>query len=126
MIDGDLDITDNTNLVAKLYMRKQSTYTENSNKAHGNGIIDPENFSPYPKNSTIIPLVSDTSDQASDQADEDIKRLLQYCKIPRSREEMQQFMGLSHRGYLLQYNGSILILKGVYYCEMERSYKRLS
>lgn len=75
---------------------------------------------------TIIPLVSATSDQASDQADEDIKRLLQYCKIPRSREEMQQFMGLSHRGYLLQYNGSILILKGVYYCEMERSYKRLS
>ena len=27
--DGDLDITDNTNLVARLYMRKQSTYTEN-------------------------------------------------------------------------------------------------
>ena len=34
-------------------MRKQSTYTENSNKPHGNGIIDPENFSPYPKNPTI-------------------------------------------------------------------------
>ena len=27
--DGDIDITDNTNLVASLYMRKQSTYTEN-------------------------------------------------------------------------------------------------
>lgn len=27
--DGDIDITDNTNLVSGLYMRKQSTYTEN-------------------------------------------------------------------------------------------------
>lgn len=27
--DGDLDITDNTNLVSGLYLRKQSGYTEN-------------------------------------------------------------------------------------------------
>ena len=26
---------------------------ENANKTHGNGIIDPENFSPFPKNPTI-------------------------------------------------------------------------
>ncbi|WP_242620476.1 helix-turn-helix domain-containing protein [Senegalia massiliensis] len=28
--DGDIDITDNTNLVSMLYMRKQGTYTENT------------------------------------------------------------------------------------------------
>lgn len=28
------------------------------------------------------------SDQVTDQADEDIKRLLEFCKTPRSREEM--------------------------------------
>jgi len=27
--DGDIDITDNTNLVLGMYMRKQGTYTEN-------------------------------------------------------------------------------------------------
>lgn len=44
---------------------------------------------------TIIPLVLNTSDQA----DEYIKGLLEFCKTPRSREEMQQFMKLNHRGY---------------------------
>ncbi len=28
-------------------------FAENSNKPHGNGIIDPNNFSPFPKNPTI-------------------------------------------------------------------------
>lgn len=27
--------------------------TENANKPHGSGLIDPNNFSPYPKNPTI-------------------------------------------------------------------------
>ena len=27
--DGDIDITDNTNLVSSIYIRKQGTYTEN-------------------------------------------------------------------------------------------------
>ncbi len=38
---------------AKLVIEKDRVYIENSNKPHGNGIIDPENFSPYPKNPTI-------------------------------------------------------------------------
>ena len=37
--------------------------------------------------------------QATDQADEDIKRLLEFCKTPRTREEMQHFMNLSNRGH---------------------------
>ncbi|MCD5414174.1 MAG: AAA family ATPase [Clostridiales bacterium] len=113
-------------------------YIENSNKPHGNGIIDPENFSPYPKNpmivkffkeigwvdelgsgvrniykynkiysgadpefiegdvfKTIIPLtVQDTN-----QDNEGIKGLLEFCSTPRTREEMQQFMGLNNRGH---------------------------
>jgi len=43
---------------------------------------------------TIIPLTS----KATDQATEDIKRLLEFCRTPRSREEMQNFMKLNHRG----------------------------
>ncbi|TAH59519.1 MAG: AAA family ATPase, partial [Gottschalkiaceae bacterium] len=38
---------------AKLIIEKDRVYIENSNKTHRNGIIDPENFSPYPKNPTI-------------------------------------------------------------------------
>ena len=38
---------------AKLVIGKESIYTENGNKSHGHGIIDPNNFSPFPKNPTI-------------------------------------------------------------------------
>ena len=41
---------------AKLIIEKDKVFTENSNKPHGNGIIDPENFSPFPKNPTIAKL----------------------------------------------------------------------
>lgn len=44
---------------------------------------------------TIIPLTN----QVTNQADEDIIMLLEYCKTPRSREEMQVFMKLNNRGY---------------------------
>lgn len=127
---------------AKLVIEEDKVFTENSNKPHGNGIIDPENFSPYPKNPTIarffkeigwvdelgsgvrniykynkiypgsepifieedvfkiiIPLTNQATDQATDQVDKEIERLLEFCKIPRSREEMQKFMNLKSRGY---------------------------
>jgi ATP-dependent DNA helicase RecG len=38
---------------AKLIIGKDKIYTENSNKPHGHGLIDPNNFSPYPKNPII-------------------------------------------------------------------------
>ena len=38
---------------AKLVIENDRVFTENSNKPHGNGIIDPEHFSPFPKNPTI-------------------------------------------------------------------------
>ncbi|OIO37747.1 MAG: AAA family ATPase [Candidatus Omnitrophica bacterium CG1_02_49_16] len=38
---------------AKLVIEKDRIYTENSNKPHGHGLIDPSNFSPFPKNPVI-------------------------------------------------------------------------
>ena len=38
---------------AKLVIESDKVYTENSNKPHKNGIIDPKDFSPFPKNPTI-------------------------------------------------------------------------
>ena len=37
--------------------------------------------------------------QATNQADEKIKDLLEFCKVPRSRNEIQEFMNLSDRGH---------------------------
>ena len=136
---------------AKVIIEKDRVFAENSNKPHGNGTIDPNNFSPFPKNPTIakffkeigwveelgsgvrniykynkiysgaeptfiegdvfktvVPLVSqDTeqankateqvTEQATEHADEEINRLLEFCKVPRSRSEMQDFLKLKHR-----------------------------
>ena len=134
---------------AKLVVEKDRVYIENGNKPHGNGMIDPEDFSPYPKNpkiakffneigwvdelgsgvrniykynkiysgadpefiegdvfKTIITLtVQDTNQdtvQDTNQDNEDIKGLLEFCRTPRTREEMQQFMGLNNRGHFRQ------------------------
>lgn len=46
---------------------------------------------------TIIPLTSQVTMQATMQADEEVKDLLEYCEIPRSRSEMQEFMKFSDR-----------------------------
>jgi len=143
---------------AKMVIERERVYIENGNKPHGNGIIDPEDFSPYPKNpkiakffkeigwvdelgsgvrniykynkiysgadpefiegdvfKTIIPLTEQATTQATNQDtnqatnqatnqdtslnDEKIKSLLEFCKVPRTREEMQKFMKFNNRGY---------------------------
>lgn len=129
---------------AKMIIEKDRVYIENGNKPHGNGIIDPEDFSPYPKNpkiakffkeigwvdelgsgvrnmfkynkiysgadpefiegdvfKTIIPLVEQTSEQIGDNfsSEERINKLLAYCKIPRSRQEMQDYLDIKDREY---------------------------
>ena len=38
---------------AKFVIEKDRIYTENSNRPHGHGLIDPTNFSPFPKNPVI-------------------------------------------------------------------------
>lgn len=125
---------------AKLVIEKDRVFIENSNKPHGNGIIDPDNFSPFPKNPTIakffkeigwvdelgsgvrnitkynkiysgasptfiegdifrtiIPLTSEVTEQATEQANNEINMLLEFCKVPRTRNEMQKFLNLHHR-----------------------------
>ena len=133
----------------KLVIEKDKVFTENSNKPNGNGIIDPDNFSPFPKNPTIakffkeigwvdelgsgvrniykynkiysgaepifiegdvfkttIPLVPLAGDHASghasghdrSQADRTAE-ILEYCGIPRSRGEIQEFIGITSRSY---------------------------
>jgi ATP-dependent DNA helicase RecG len=130
---------------AKLIIEKDRVFVENSNKSHGNGIIDPENFSPFPKNPTIakffkeigwvdelgsgvrniykynkiysrsepifiegdvfrtiIPLIPQATPQATPQAEihEDNDRtseILEFCKVARSRNEIQNYIGLKDR-----------------------------
>ena len=129
---------------AKMVIEKDRVYIENGNKAHGNGIIDPENFSPYPKNPTIakffkeigwvdelgsgvrniykynkiysgadpefiegdvfrtiIPLKAKASEQASEQAEiqDSIAKILEFCRIPKTRAEIQDFLGIKSRRY---------------------------
>lgn len=129
----------------KLVVEKDRVFIENGNKPHGNGRIDPEDFSPYPKNpkiakffkeigwvdelgsgvrniykynkifsgadpefiegdvfKTIIPLTVQDTNQDTNQDNEDIKGLLEFCRTPRTREEMQQFLALNNRGYFRQ------------------------
>ena len=127
---------------AKLVIEKDKVYAENSNKPHGNGIIDPETFSPFPKNptiakffkeigwveelgsgvrniykynkiysgveptfiegdvfKTIIPLAMQATMQATMQADEETKKLLEFCETPRTRNKMQEFMKLKNKDH---------------------------
>ncbi|MBZ9685767.1 putative DNA binding domain-containing protein [Clostridium estertheticum] len=130
---------------AKLVIEIDRVFTENSNKPHGNGVIDPNNFSPYPKNPkvakffkeigrveelgsgvrniykynkiysgaapefmegdvfrTMIPLIPQATPQATPQAElnEDNDRtseILEFCKVARSRNEIQDYIGLKDR-----------------------------
>ncbi len=144
---------------AKLVIEKDRVYIENSNKPHGNGIIDPADFSPYPKNpkiakffkeiglvdelgsgvrnifkynkiysgaepefiegdvfKTIIPLIPQDSEQDSEQdrVQEITIKLLEFCKIPKTRAEIQAFLDIKSRRYVIQnilnplINGGIL------------------
>ncbi|MFD0942885.1 RNA-binding domain-containing protein [Savagea faecisuis] len=129
---------------AKFIIEKHRVVTENSNKAHGNGMIDPENFSPFPKNPkianffkeigwvdelgsgirnivkynkiysgveakfiegdvfrTIIPLGAKENESSGDTGvDEETKKILEFCKTPRSRQEIQDYMGIKSSSYI--------------------------
>jgi len=124
-------------------VEKDRVFIENGNKPHGHGMIDPEDFSPYPKNpkiakffkeigwvdelgsgvrniykynkiysgadpefiegdvfKTIIPLTPQATPQAEmDAEDKRTESILEFCKEPRSRKEIQEFLGLQDRRY---------------------------
>ncbi|MBV1756466.1 MAG: putative DNA binding domain-containing protein [Dethiosulfatibacter sp.] len=64
---------------AKLVIEQNRVYIENSNKSHGNGIIDPENFSPYPKNPTIAKFFKEIG--WVDELGSGVRNIYKYNKI---------------------------------------------
>lgn len=127
---------------AKLIIEKEKVITENSNKAHGNGIIDPENFSPFPKNptiakffkeigwvdelgsgvrniykynkiysgveptfmeddmfKTIIPMTPQATPQVTTIDETRTSDILIFCRSPKSRKEIQDFLDMKDREY---------------------------
>jgi len=122
---------------AKLIIEKEKILTENANKPHGHGLIDPSNFTPYPKNPVIARVFKEigradelgsgvknlfkyskeysgqdpklleddvfrfilpVTPQATMQ-DDRLKAILNFCKEPRSRAEIQTYTGIKNRDY---------------------------
>ena len=153
---------------AKFIIETHRLFTENSNKPHGHGLIDPANFSPYPKNPVIarffkeigradelgsgvrnlfkycrhysdggvpelieedifkciVPLSPEAAEQLTEQVsmqvsmqatmqDERIKKIIEFCELPRSREDIQKYLNLKNRDYLRKHILNPLITKGV-------------
>lgn len=140
---------------AKFIIETERVFVENSNKAHGNGTIDPANFSPFPKNptiakffkeigrvdelgsgirntykynkiysgaeptfiegdvfKTIIPLTPYYGEHVSEHVGEHVSehvdnqnnrfdKILEFCKVPKSRNEIQDFLGIRSRSYMV-------------------------
>lgn len=112
-------------------------YTENSNKSHGHGLIDPAHFSPFPKNPVIAKIFKEIgradelgsgvrnlfkyskvysgmppqlieddifkiivplTPQDAPQAESDkINKILTFCSKPKTRGEIQKFLGFKDR-----------------------------
>ncbi|OGS28132.1 MAG: AAA family ATPase [Elusimicrobia bacterium RIFOXYB2_FULL_48_7] len=134
---------------AKFVIEQSRVYTENSNKPHGHGLINPANFIPFPKNPVIakvfkeigradelgsgvrklfkyskiysgaepklleedifkiiVPLTPQVTAQATAQVTAQAtmqakwtKIIVEFCKTPRDREEIQKFIKITHREY---------------------------
>jgi ATP-dependent DNA helicase RecG len=63
----------------KLIIGRDSIITENANKPHGYGVIDPENFSPYPKNPVIAGIFKEMG--LIDELGSGVRNLYKYSKI---------------------------------------------
>ncbi|MDA3793546.1 MAG: putative DNA binding domain-containing protein [Elusimicrobia bacterium] len=75
---------------AKIIIEKNRVYAENSNKPHCHGLIDPENFSPFPKNPIIAKVFKEIG--RADELGSGVRKLFRYCKFysgdkPRLLEE---------------------------------------
>ncbi len=64
---------------AKLIIESEHVKTENWNKPHGNGRIDPANFSPFPKNPTIAKFFKEIG--WVDELGSGIRNTTKYCKL---------------------------------------------
>ena len=63
---------------AKLVIEREQIFTENSNKPHGHGPIDPDLFSPYPKNPAIARVFKEIG--WADELGSGVRKLFKYCK----------------------------------------------
>ena len=151
---------------AKMVIEKDRVYIENGNKPHGNGTIDPEDFSPYPKNpkiaklfkeigwvdelgsgvrniykynkiysgadpefiegdvfKTIIPLTTKLGAHAGEhdsahagehgEIQDMTSKILDFCREPKTRSEIQEFLDIKSRSYFSQKGLSPLIKGGL-------------
>ncbi len=62
---------------------------------------------------TIIPLETGKSDQVSDQADEDIRKVLEYCEMPRKMVEILEFMNYKNKTHFRRKILNLLIKGGL-------------
>ncbi len=63
---------------AKFVIDRENFYTENSNKPHNHGIIDPTSFSPCPKNPAIARVFREIG--RADELGSGVRKLFKYCK----------------------------------------------
>jgi len=75
---------------AKLVIEQNRVYAENSNKPHGHGLINPANFSPFPKNPVIAKFFREIG--RADEMGSGVRNLFKYCKVysgekPQLRED---------------------------------------
>jgi len=64
---------------AKFIIERARIYTENSNKPHGYGLINPANFSPFPKNPVIAKFFKEIG--RADELGSGVRNLFKYCNI---------------------------------------------
>jgi len=64
---------------AKLVIGTNEIYTENSNKPHGYGLIDPNNFSPFPKNPVIAQFFKEIG--WADELGSGVRNIFKYSRV---------------------------------------------
>ncbi|MBF0280926.1 MAG: putative DNA binding domain-containing protein, partial [SAR324 cluster bacterium] len=64
---------------AKVIIEKNRIYAENGNKPHGHGMIDPENFTPYPKNPVLAGVFKEMG--MADELGSGMRNLVKYVQI---------------------------------------------
>ena len=63
---------------AKFVIERRQLFTENGNKPHGHGPIDPRLFSPFPKNPVIARVFKEIG--LADELGSGVRKLFKYCK----------------------------------------------
>ena len=63
---------------AKFIIEKHRLFAENSNRPHGYGLIDPANFTPFPKNPVIGRFFKEIG--GADELGSGVRKLFKYCR----------------------------------------------